>query len=218
MTASIKQIAVSLRMRKYPKLSLVGQRQAGMSAAVIDYFKAVFQWSMPQPPGHVDWSSRDLFTAVTISAVCVEFGRRGKAGDGRGTTNTWQKMCLENEVVAQQSMAIGVVSSSAHQAVALKIQYMLQSVLLGELGEENADGKGAHSRTGEKGERRTDRLGRKERCDKGKEQGNKKLTLFQGGKSGNMEGKLKICFGSGENKGRRATRDGPRNVKHNEEY
>lgn len=33
-----------------------------------------------------------------------------------------------------------------------------------------------------------------------------------------MEGKLKIYFGSGENKGRRDTRDGPRNVKHNEGY
>lgn len=33
-----------------------------------------------------------------------------------------------------------------------------------------------------------------------------------------MEGKLKICFGGGENKGRRDTRDGLRNVKHNEEY
>lgn len=72
MTASIKQIAVSLRMKKYPKLSLVGQRQAGVSSAVIDYFKAVFQWSMPQPPGHVDRSSGDLFTSVTISTVCVE--------------------------------------------------------------------------------------------------------------------------------------------------
>lgn len=56
-------------MRKYPKLSLVGQRKVGMSPAVIDYFKAVFQWSMPQPPGHMDQRNRDVFTAATISTA-----------------------------------------------------------------------------------------------------------------------------------------------------
>lgn len=56
-------------MRKYPKLSLVGQCKAGVSPAVIDYFKAVFQWSMPQPPGHVDQSNREVFTAAAASTV-----------------------------------------------------------------------------------------------------------------------------------------------------
>ena len=33
-----------------------------------------------------------------------------------------------------------------------------------------------------------------------------------------MERKLKVYFGRGEEKGRRDTRDGPRNENHNEEY
>lgn len=43
-------------------------------------------------------------------------------------------------------------------------------------------------------------------------------TQFQEGESGNMEGKLKICFGRGKKKGRKDTRDRPRNEKHNEDY
>lgn len=70
-------------MRKYPKLSLVGQREVGVSPAAIDYFKAVFQWSMPQPPGHVDQSSGDLFEAVAMSAVwsLAEEERQELAGE-----------------------------------------------------------------------------------------------------------------------------------------
>lgn len=117
--ASIKQIAVSLqRMRKYPKLSLVGQLEVGVSPSVIDYFKAVFQWSMPRPLRTrrlEQW--RHFYCCNHFSHA--EFGRRGKAGDGRGasmprgTTGAWQKLWLKHEVVAQQSLAIGVESSSA---------------------------------------------------------------------------------------------------------
>lgn len=96
-----------------------------MSPTVIDYFKAVFQWSMPQPLGHVDWSSGDLFAAVTISTVWGLAAQERQKMAGERVPG--KKMWLEHEVVAQQSLAIGVVSSSAHQAVAAKIQHWLCS-------------------------------------------------------------------------------------------
>lgn len=112
---------------------------------------------------------------------CVEFGRRGKAGDGRGTMSTWQKMWLEHKVVAQQSLTIGVASSSAHLCSG-GFQLWLLKFSTGcapkcapgraRWEEWGWEGMKTHSKTREKGER-TDGLGRKERCDQGREQGNK---------------------------------------------
>lgn len=72
----------------------------------------------PAPGTRGSEQQRGFYSCSCFS--CVEFGRRGKAGDGRGTVSTWQRMWLEHEVVAQQSLAIGVASSSAHQPVAVK--------------------------------------------------------------------------------------------------
>lgn len=53
---SIKQIVVPLqRMRKYPNLSLVGQRSACVPPCSIDYLRAAFQWSMPWRPRTQIW-------------------------------------------------------------------------------------------------------------------------------------------------------------------
>lgn len=73
----------------------------------------------PAPGTHGSEEQRPFYSCNHFN--CVEFGRRGKVGDGRGTMSTWQRMWLEHEVVAQQSLAIGAASSSAHQAVAVKI-------------------------------------------------------------------------------------------------
>lgn len=92
---SIKQIAVSLqRMRKYPEWSLAGQWEVGMSPSVIDYFKAVFQWSMPRSPRTCKPEQWRLFYCCNHFSH-VEFGRRGMSEDRRGasaqrgTTGAW---------------------------------------------------------------------------------------------------------------------------------
>lgn len=148
--------------------------------------------SAPGTRGSEQW--RPFWSCSHVS--CVEFGRRGKAGAGRGTS-TWQKMWLEHEVMAQQCLAIGVASSSAHQAVAAKIQYWLCSKACSwrvRWGEWGWEGKKCHSKTGEKGERSTDRLGRKERCDQGREQGNKILHYSMEERVGIWKGNRKFVW------------------------
>lgn len=76
-TVSVKQIAVSLqRMRKYPKLSLVGQWEVGMSPSVIDYFKAVFQWSMPRSPQDMQTRAVETFLLLQPFQSCRVWQKR----------------------------------------------------------------------------------------------------------------------------------------------
>lgn len=150
-------------MRKYPKLSLVGQWKVGVSPAVIDYFKAVFQWSMPQPPGHMDRSSGDLFTAVTISAVwsLAEEKRQEMAekrwvpGRKCGWSTRWWHSKVWPLVWHHLHTRLWLLKFSTGCAP----KHAPGRVRWGEWGWE---GKKTHSKTGEKGERRTDRLWTKE--------------------------------------------------------
>ena len=172
-------------MRKYPKLSLVGQCEVGMSPSVIDYFEAVIQWSMPWSPRTQRSEQRRPFYCCNYFS-CAQFGRRGKSGNSRGTivqwwtVGAWQKMWLKHKVVAQRSLAIGVKSSSAQWVEAVKMAWtLLQSMLLGELGEESGNGKGRKfSIKGRKENSQEDRVKKREKGRKRKRRVERKERRF----------------------------------------
>lgn len=78
--AFVKQIAASLqRMRKYPELFLVGQCEVGLLPSVIDYFRAVFQWSMTRPPWDTQiWAVETFLLLRTCQPCAVCQKRRGR--------------------------------------------------------------------------------------------------------------------------------------------
>lgn len=99
--ASVKQIAVSLqRMRKYPELSLVGQCEVGLLPSIIDYFRAVFQWSMPCPPWDTQiWAAETFLLLQPCQPCAVCQKRRGRNGRSastwRGAMDAWQNNVIE---------------------------------------------------------------------------------------------------------------------------
>lgn len=183
-------------MRKYPKLSPVGQWEVGVSPAVIDYFKAVFQWSMLQPPGHMDRSSGDLFAAATISTMwsLAEEKRQEMAEEqwvpGRKwgwSTRWWHSKVwplVWHHLLHTGLWLLKFSTGCAPKNAPGRVKW----------GEWGWEGKKNHCKTGEKGERRTDRLERKERCDQGREQGNKKPHYSKEERVGIEKGNWKFAL------------------------
>lgn len=186
-------------MRKYPELSLVGQCEVGLLPSIIDYFRAVFQWSMPCPPWDTQiWAAETFLLLQPCQPCAVCQKRRGRNGRSastwRGAMDAWQKNVIETRSggTAKYGHWCGVIFAQN-----LKLA-LLWSVLLGELGEESGDGKGREFliRQGKnKGEGQ--KGWRKGRCVT-KWRNKERKAQFQGRESGNMEGKLKTHFGKGE--------------------
>lgn len=79
--ASAKQIVVPFqRMRKYPNLLLVGQREVCVPPCLIDYLRAAFQRSMPRPPRTRIWDRWSPLHCQNHFS-CVQLQRGGEAHD-----------------------------------------------------------------------------------------------------------------------------------------
>lgn len=79
--ASAKQIVVPFqRMRKYPNLLLVGQREVCVPPCLIDYLRAAFQRSMPWPPRTRIWDRWSPLHCQNHFS-CVQLQRGGEAHD-----------------------------------------------------------------------------------------------------------------------------------------